>query len=151
MHPLLEAWERCWSPHPQSIAEEWSRAASACTFVPFDAGSIVHGRHEIATHLARRAAAQRLERADWTLLAEWRTGELQLVIAGLELVTRGVPGEPAESRAMRFLAAGESDGPRLRLRHVTEAMPAVLVEAIGAYERHAREGARPAGPPGARE
>ena len=139
-HPVLDAWERCWAMHPASIAEHWSRVASACTFVPYDAGSIVQGRYAIVSHLARRVATARLVATEWRIRASWEEGDVQLVVAELDLVTGPPHGEAPERRSLRFLGAGERDGALVRLRHVTEAMPAVLVEAIGAYARHAREG-----------
>jgi hypothetical protein len=139
-HPLLEAWERCWASHPAAIAEHWSRVASACSFVPYDAGSIVQGRFDVVAHFTRRYARARLAQAEWTVRAAWEEQGIQLLVAELELVTTPPHGEGAERRSIRFLAAGELDGAQVRLRHVTEAMPAVLVEAIGAYERHAADG-----------
>jgi hypothetical protein len=141
-HPVLEAWERCWATHPSAIAEHWSRVASACTFVPYDAGSIVQGRYEIVSHLARRLAVTRLVAAEWRVRAAWAQGDVQLVVAELDLVTGPPHGAGPERRSLRFLGAGERDGGHVRLRHVTEAMPAVLVAAIGAYEQHARDGSR---------
>jgi hypothetical protein len=139
-HPLLEAWERCWASHPASIAEHWSRVASACTFVPYDAGSIVQGRFDVVAHFTRRYARVRLAAAEWTVRATWEEQGIELLVAELDLVTTPPHGDAAERRAIRFFAAGERDGAHVRLRHVTEAMPAVLVEAIGAYERHASDG-----------
>jgi hypothetical protein len=139
-HPVLDAWERCWAMHPASIAEHWSRVAAACTFVPYDAGSIVLGRYEIVAHFARRMAVARLVTADWRVHAAWEQGDVQLVIADLDLVTGPPHGGGAERRSLRFMGAGERDGAYVRLRHASEAMPAVLVEAIGAYERDARDG-----------
>jgi hypothetical protein len=139
-HALLAAWERCWASHPAAIAERWSRSASACSFVPYDTGSIVQGRFDVVAHLARRYSRVRLVDAAWTVHAAWREGEVEIVVADLDLVTTPPHADVREHRAMRFVAAGELDGSHVRLRHVTEAMPAVLVEAIGAYERDAAAG-----------
>jgi hypothetical protein len=143
-HPLLAAWERCWASHPAAIAEHWSRSAPACSFVPYDAGSIVQGRYDVVAHFTRRYARVRLVRAEWVLRAAWRELDVELVIADLDLVTGPPHAGEHERRTMRFVAGGERDGEHVRLRHVTEAMPAVLVQTIGAYERHAA-----AGPPAA--
>jgi hypothetical protein len=136
-HPLCAAWAGIWAAHPADIGAHWSSAH--CTFVPYDSTAIVDGRIAIVTYLAQRYTRTRLVSTRWRLAAIWSEGETQVVATELEMTTSPPHGAPLETRVLRFLAAGAVEDGAWRLRHVSEAMPAVLVEAIGGYEREARE------------
>lgn len=143
-HPLCTAWTRLWAAHPADIGVHWANAH--CTFVPYDSTAIVDGRIAIVAYLTQRYARTRLVTARWKLAAAWSERETQVVATELEMTTSPPHGAPLETRVLRFLAAGEREDGAWRLRHVSEAMPAVLLEAIGGYEREAREAKASAGP-----
>lgn len=145
-HPLCAAWQRAWAASVPTVAEQWADAD--CTFVPFDSSAIVAGRDEVVAHFVERAARMRLVDASWYIAASWVDGAVHTVVAELLMTTAPVGGGPRERRALRFLAAGEWVHGAWRLRHVSEAMPAVLLEAIAGYEREARDAsATREGPP----
>lgn len=145
-HPMCAAWRRAWDATAPTVAGQWADAD--CTFVPFDTSAIVAGRDAVVAHFVERAARTHLVDASWRIAASWVDGPVHVVVAELRMTTAPVGGGPRERRALRFLAAGEWAHGAWRLRHVSEAMPAVLTEAIAGYEREARDtNAACVGPP----
>ena len=134
-HPLCAAWRETWTADAAAAASRWSDRE--CTFVPFDSFRILAGRPAIATYVAARAAGAMLLDARWSEVASWTQDDAHVLVANLDLKTQSGAGAPAELRRLRLLVAGDCDAGEWRLRHVAEAMPALLVEAIGAYERDA--------------
>lgn len=136
-HPLCVTWQRAWVASAPTVAEQWADAD--CTFVPFDSSTIIAGHGAVVAHFVERAARTHLIDATWRIAASWVDGAVHTVVAELRMTTAPVGGGPRERRALRFLAAGERAHGAWRLRHVSEAMPAVLLEAIAGYESEARD------------
>jgi hypothetical protein len=137
---LAGAWESLWRCQTAGeVADLWAPESSLCTFVPFDSQRILSGRDVIVQHLVDRRGAQRLAWTKWGECVSWSDGPFAASFAELEFGLAPVSGNGAvEARRLRFLAAAEGPVGRLRFRHLAEAPPAVMLEVLDDYQRHAR-------------
>jgi hypothetical protein len=139
-NPLAATWESLWRCETAAeVAALWAPEPAVCTFVPFDAQRILSGREAIVQHLLARRGAQRLSSTKWGDWVSWLDGPISVGFAELQFGLEPRVGHAVvEARRIRFLAAAEGPPDRFRLRHLAEAPPAVLLEVLADYQRHAR-------------
>lgn len=122
---------------PAGREAAWIEAPATPTLIPFDTLEIISGTAAIAWHLAARERNYGAARLECSPLAWWQE-EGGLVVVAEAMLRHSAPTAPAEARPM-ILILGATTGGALRLRHVSEAVPAVLPLVIQTY-RSSRAG-----------
>lgn len=116
---------------PAGREAAWSEAPAAPTLIPFDTLEIISGTAAIAWHLAARARSYGTARLDSSPLASWED-DGGLVVVAEAMLRHTPPAGAAEARPMILVVGAATEG-ALRLRHVSEAVPAVLPLVIETY------------------
>lgn len=134
----LSLYEALWVPADTDSRLLWVDDPEEATFAPYDHGENLVGLDLISSHLAVRCAAQALESVRWQPCRSWCMGRSDLSVVKQQLWTIDRRSGTREAREHVLVIATSGNGEDARLRHVAEATPAVLVEAVQSYERHAR-------------
>ena len=109
----------------------WVDTPEPPTFVPFDRLTIIHGIPAIVAHLAQRDRIYGAPKILSRPVACWQEGQGVVLVAEASVV-HCADGGAAEVRRMMLMIAATT-GSDVKLRHVSEAVPAVLPLVIAAY------------------
>lgn len=128
----LAIWaDVCSNPHAREAA--WITEPEVATMVPFDSLTIVKGVLPIVEHLHRRDRNYGAANIQARPVACWVGAASFIVVAEAALIHTPPTGTTELRRMTLVVAAVYNEG--LRLKHVTEAMPAVLPLVIESYRR----------------
>jgi hypothetical protein len=142
LEQALRCYEALWTrASGRDGISTWADEPHVPTFLPYDHGDVLAGADSIALHLEARLASTELERVHWTPLASWETVDGHYSIVDQRLSTLDRLSGRAEARRHHVVLVTVGAGDALRLRHLSEAPPAVLTTLIQSYERHAASAA----------
>jgi len=133
----LSLYEALWVPAGPDSRPLWVDDPAVATFAPFDYLENLVGPDLIANHLAVRCAAHSLAEVRWQPCKSWCMGEAALAVVKQQLWTIDRRSGTREAREHVLVVATKGKGADARLQHVAEASPAVIVEVVKSYERHA--------------
>jgi hypothetical protein len=137
----LRLYEQLWSESTEDaediVYSAWSEERSLASYVPYDGTDILIGLDAIGRHVLPRLSHSRLSHVSWRLVASWPNDGGHCSIVRQQLITIDRVSGRREARKHAVVVATLGEGAGMRLRHVSEATPAVLVEIRRSYERHA--------------
>lgn len=139
----LSLYEALWVPAGPDSRPLWVDDPAMASFAPFDHAENLVGIDLISNHLAARCAAHAFDVVRWQPSNSWHLGGTALAVVKQQLWTIDRRSGTREAREHVLVIATAGKGAEARLQHVAEATPAVIVEVVKSYERHAMSASEP--------